>query len=334
MGAAGLAMAAVPPARAALERSPRYRRLRKGDVVCVVAPASVTFEKIEIEYAADVLRALGLEPRFGANVSTRFGYLAGEDAARASDINAAFADPSVAAVFALRGGWGSGRLLPLLDYSAIARTPKLVLGYSDITALLLALNARAGLVGVHGPNLLSDWNPFVVEILRALIFEGKRIEYRPRRPETDSLATLEGRIQTLVPGVAEGELVGGNLTVFSSLVGTPYLPDMRGKLLFLEDVHEAVYRTDRAMTQLRLAGILDQVSGVVFGEFKDIPPENGYGEFTLGEVLEQHCRAAGKPAFLGAAFGHVPENSAIPVGVRARMDASTGVVSLLEPVVS
>jgi muramoyltetrapeptide carboxypeptidase len=225
-------------------------------------------------------------------------------------------------VFALRGGWGSGRLLPLLDYAAIARTPKLTLGYSDITALLLALNARSGLVGVHGPNLLSDWNPFVVEVLRELLFEGKRVEYRPHRPETDSLATLEGRIQTLVPGVAEGELVGGNLTVFSSLIGTPYLPDMRGKLLFLEDVHEAVYRIDRAMTQLRLAGILDQVSGVVFGEF------------TLGEVLEQHCRAAGKPAFLGAAFGHVPENSAIPVGVRARMDAVAGVVSLLEPVVS
>jgi muramoyltetrapeptide carboxypeptidase len=333
-GAFGLAAAAVQPRAMARATTPRYRRLRKGDVVAVVAPASVTYEKIELDYAGDVLRALGLEPRFGANVAKRFGYLAGEDGARAADINAAFADPAVAAVFALRGGWGSGRLLPLLDYAAIARTPKLTLGYSDITALLLALNARSGLVGVHGPNLLSDWNPFVVEVLRELLFEGKRVEYRPHRPETDSLATLEGRIQTLVPGVAEGELVGGNLTVFSSLVGTPYLPDMRGKLLFLEDVHEAVYRIDRAMTQLRLAGILDQVSGVVFGEFKDIPPENGYGEFTLGEVLEQHCRAAGKPAFLGAAFGHVPENSAIPVGVRARMDAVAGVVSLLEPVVS
>jgi muramoyltetrapeptide carboxypeptidase len=319
-GAFGLAAAAVQPRAMARATTPRYRRLRKGDVVAVVAPASVTYEKIELDYAGDVLRALGLEPRFGANVAKRFGYLAGEDGARAADINAAFADPAVAAVFALRGGWGSGRLLPLLDYAAIA--------------LLLALNARSGLVGVHGPNLLSDWNPFVVEVLRELLFEGKRVEYRPHRPETDSLATLEGRIQTLVPGVAEGELVGGNLTVFSSLVGTPYLPDMRGKLLFLEDVHEAVYRIDRAMTQLRLAGILDQVSGVVFGEFKDIPPENGYGEFTLGEVLEQHCRAAGKPAFLGAAFGHVPENSAIPVGVRARMDAVAGVVSLLEPVVS
>ena len=334
MGSIALATASLAAPVSARAAAPRYRRLRKGDVVGVVAPASVTYEKIEIDYAGDVLRALGLEPRFGANVSTRFGYLAGEDAARASDINTAFADPEVAAVFALRGGWGSGRLLPLLDYSAIARTPKLVLGYSDITALLLALNARAGLLGVHGPNLMSDWNPYVVEVLRELLFEGKRVEYRPYRPETDSLATLEGRIQTLVPGVAEGELVGGNLTVLSSLVGTPYLPDMQGKLLFLEDVHEAVYRIDRSMTQLRLAGILDKVSGVVFGEFRDIPPENGYGEFTLGEVLEQHCRAAGKPAFLGAAFGHVPENSAIPIGVRARMDAGTGTVRLLEPVVS
>jgi len=333
-GSLTLLASAASSARGAAKPSAPYRRLRKGDVVAVVAPASVTYERIEIEYAGDVLRALGLEPRVGESVSKRFGYLAGEDAARASDINTAFADPGVKAVFALRGGWGSGRLLPLLDYGAIARTPKLVLGYSDITALLLALNARAGLRGVHGPNLLSDWNPFVVEVLRELLFEGKRVEYRPHRPKTDSLATLEGRIQTLVPGAAEGELVGGNLTVFSSLVGTPYLPDMRGKILFLEDVHEAVYRIDRYMTQLRLAGILDQVSGVVFGEFKDIPPEDGYGDFTLAEVLEQHCRAAGKPAFLGAAFGHVAENSAIPVGVRARMDAETGVLRLLEPVVS
>ncbi len=334
LGTLGAAMALSSGVSARRTASPRYRRLRKGDVVGVVAPASVTYETIEIDYAGDVIRALGLEPRFGANVSKRFGYLAGEDEARAADINAAFADPGITAVFALRGGWGSGRLLPKLDYAAIARTPKLLLGYSDITALLLALYARSGVIGVHGPNLLSDWNPFVVEVLRDLLFEGKRVEYLPHKPETHSLATMEGRIQTLVPGTAEGELLGGNLTVLSSLVGTPYLPDMRGKLLFLEDVHEAVYRIDRAMTQLRLAGVLAQVSGLIFGEFKDIPPENGYGAFTLAEVLEQHCRAVGKPAFLGAAFGHVSRNSAIPVGITARMDATSGSIKLLEPVVA
>lgn len=330
LGAAGLL--AAGGSRAA-GREPVYRRLRKGDAVAVVAPASVTYEKIEIDYAGDVLRALGLEPQFGANVTKRFGYLAGEDAARAADINAAFANPGVAAVFALRGGWGSGRLLPLLDYAAIVRTPKLLLGYSDITALLLALNAKSGLRGVHGPNLLSDWNPFVVDILHRLLFEGERVEYRPYKPETTSLATLEGRIQTLLPGSARGELVGGNLTVLAALAGTPYLPDMRGKLLFLEDVHEPVYRIDRALTQLRLAGILDQPAGIIFGTFQDIPPDDDVGGFALYEILEQHCRAVGKPAFLGAAFGHVPQNGAMPVGVRATMDAGSGVIRLLEPVV-
>lgn len=300
----------------------------------VVAPAGVTYERIELEYAADVLRALGLEPRFAANVGKRFGYLAGEDAARAEGIMQAFLDDAVAGVFALRGGWGTGRLLPLLDYRAIARHPKILIGYSDITALLLALRARCGLVGIHGPNLLSDWNPHVVELLRRLLFAGERVEYHPVKPETSSLASMEGRIQTLVPGQASGELIGGNLTVLASLVGTPFLPDLRGCLLFLEDVHEPVYRIDRALTQLRLAGLLDRVGGVVFGAFSKIPPENGYGDFALYEVLEQHCRGAGKPAFFGATFGHIPANSPLPVGVRAEMDATSGRLALLEPAVS
>jgi muramoyltetrapeptide carboxypeptidase len=312
----------------------RPPRLRKGARVAVIAPASATFERLELEYAGDVLRALGLEPRFGEHTAHRYGYLAGEDAQRAADVNGAFGDASIEAVFALRGGWGSGRMLPLLDYPLIARNPKLLIGYSDITALLLAVQAKCGLTGVHGPNLLSDWNPYVVDLLRRLLFEGERVEYRPWKPETDSLATMQGRIQTLVPGVAEGRLVGGNLTVLATLVGTPYLPDLRGCLLFLEDVHEAVYRIDRALMQLRLAGLLEQVAGIVFGGFSDVPPDPGYGSFTLDEVLEQHCRAVNKPAFLGAAFGHVAQNSPLPLGVRARMDAASGVVRLLEPAVS
>lgn len=330
---AALASAALPRAWAR-ETPGRPARLQPGDTVMVVAPAGVTYERIELEYAGDVLRALGLEPRFAPNVASRFGYLAGEDAARAEGITRAFLDDSVDAVFALRGGWGTGRLLPLLDYRAIARHPKILLGYSDITALLLALRARCGFVGIHGPNLLSDWNPHVVELLRRLLFAGERVEYRPVKPETQSLASMEGRIQTLVPGQASGELIGGNLTVLASLVGTPFLPDLRGCLLFLEDVHEPVYRIDRALTQLRLAGLLERVNGIVFGAFSKIPPENGYGEFALYEVLEQHSRAAGKPAFLGAAFGHIPANSPLPLGVRAEMDAATGRLALLEAAVS
>lgn len=328
------ALAAAAPALA-FARSARAlpRRLAPGDTVMVVAPAGVTYERIELEYAGDVLRALDLEPRFAPNVGSRFGYLAGEDAARAEGITQAFLDDSVAAVFALRGGWGTGRLLPLLDYRAIARHPKILLGYSDITALLLALRARCGFVGIHGPNLLSDWNPHVVGLLRRLLFAGERVEYHPVKPETSSLASMEGRIQTLVPGRASGELVGGNLTVLASLVGTPYLPDLRGALLFLEDVHEPVYRIDRALTQLRLAGLLDRVNGIVFGAFSKIPPESGYGDFALYEVLEQHSRAAGKPAFLGAAFGHIPANSPLPLGVRAEMDAESGRLALLEAAV-
>jgi muramoyltetrapeptide carboxypeptidase len=332
-GALGLAASLARAEGAGRERILRPRRLRAGDRVAIVAPAGVSYQPLELEYATDVIRALGLEPQPGANVAQRFGYLAGQDAERAADVNKAFADPGIAALFALRGGWGCARVLPHLDYAAMARNPKPLLGYSDITALLLAIYARCGLVGVHGPNLLSKWNPFVVEQLRRLLFEGEALEYRPRRPKTELLATMEGRYQTLVPGTARGPLVGGNLTVLASLVGTPYLPDLRGCLLFLEDVHEPVYRIDRALTQLRLAGLLEQVNGFVFGEFRDIPPDNGLGEFALYEILEQHCRAAGKPGFLGAAFGHVAHNSPLPLGVRAELDAGAGTVRLLEAAV-
>ena len=127
---------------------------------------------------------------------------------------------------------------------------------------------------------------------------------------------------------------GFEFSVLASLVGTPYLPDLRGCILFLEDVHEQVYRIDRALTQLRLAGLLEQVNGIVFGEFRDIPPENGFGEFALYELLGQHCRAVGRPAFLGAAFGHVANNSPLPLGVPAEMDAEAGTLRLLEAAVS
>ena len=332
LGSASL-LAHAQKASAAAPDPLKPQRLRKGDAVTVVAPARVGYERIELEYAGDILRALGLEPRFGGNIGKRFGYLAGLDAERAHDINQAFADPAIKGVFAMRGGWGSGRLLPLLDYRAMTDNPKILLGYSDITALLLAAYRRSGLVGVHGPNILSDWNPFVVDLLQRLLFEGEEIEYRPQRPQTDSLATLEGRIQTLVPGSARGRLIGGNLTVLAALVGTPYLPQLDGCLLFLEDVHEPVYRIDRALTQLRLAGLLERANGIIFGAFRDIPLETGYGDFALYEVLEQHCQAVGKPAFLGASFGHLAQNSPLPLGVEARMDAASGVIRLLEAAV-
>jgi muramoyltetrapeptide carboxypeptidase len=276
---------------------------------------------------------MGLKAKVGPHVMDRFGYLAGEDKDRASDINAAFADPEIDAVFALRGGWGASRLLPSLDFDLIAKNPKIFLGYSDITSLLNAIYAKAGVVTFHGPNVMSRWNEFTYQGMREVLFDAKSATYSNPEVIDDDLVARNHRIQTISAGKARGHLIGGNLTLMSALVGTPYFPDARGAILFLEDVGEAIYRVDRMMTQLKLSGVLGQVSGIVFGHFTGVKPNPGLGNFALMDILEQHCEPLGVPCYFGAMIGHVEQQSTVPVGATAEMDAGEGVLRLLEPAV-
>jgi muramoyltetrapeptide carboxypeptidase len=311
----------------------RPGRLRPGDTVALVAPASATFLQAEIEAALALVEALGLKPKPGAHLTSRHGYLAGRDEERAADVNAAFADPEVRGVLAIRGGWGSARLLPHLDFAAVARQPKILLGYSDVTALLLALHARTGLVTFHGPIGLSAWTPFTAGLARRLLFEADAPEYRNLVVDDGRLVPRQHRTRTLTPGSARGRLLGGNLTVLAHLVGTPYLPDWRGALLFLEDVHEEIYRIDRMLTHLRLAGILGAVAGVVFGTCSECDPGQGYGSLTLEEVLDEHLKPLGVPAYSGAMIGHIDDQFTLPVGLEAELDARAGTLRLLGPAV-
>lgn len=314
-------------------RPSRPRRLRTGDTVGLVAPASVTYESLQLQLAVERLEAMGLVVKIGPHVMDRFGYLAGTDADRADDINAAFADQQVDAVFALRGGWGASRILPYLDFALIRDNPKVFLGYSDITSLLNAIYAKTGLITFHGPNVMSRWNPFTYQGMRDVIFEAKAAQYQNPLVIDDDLVVRDHRIQTINSGKAEGQLIGGNLTLMSALVGTPYLPSADGAILFLEDVGEAIYRVDRMMTQLRLSGLLDRVSGIVFGHFTDVKPNPGLGNFSLMDILRQHCEPLQVPCYFGAMIGHVDQQSTVPVGARAEMDADKGVLSLREPAV-
>ena len=226
--------------------------------MALVAPATATFQTVDLAIARESLEALGLKVKFGGHLLDRHGYLAGKDKDRAADINAFFGDPSIRAVLPIRGGWGSSRLLPYLDYELIRRNPKIVLGFSDITALLLAIHAKSGLVTFHGANGMGRWDGWSVDYLKRVLFDGQQVTMENKRELSDrnSITQIDYRVQTITPGTARGRILGGNLTVLTTILGSPYLPDWNGAILFCEDIGEDPYRVDRMLTQLKLAGAL------------------------------------------------------------------------------
>lgn len=332
MGAMLVAAKAPPVAPPALVKPPR---LRPGDTVGLIEPAGFTDDAFDLALVMETIRAMGLVPKPAAHLAQRHGYLAGRDADRAADVNAMFADRQVKAVFAVRGGWGCARILPFLDFATIRANPKLLVGFSDITALHLAFAAKAGFTTIHGPNAASSWGKFSWDAFRAVAFDGATPTFASPVGVEDRLVQRTGRIRTFGPGKATGRLIGGNLTVLAALMGTPWLPDFTGAILFVEDIGEQPYRIDRMLTQLALAGILGRLAGVMFGQCTDCGPSGAsYGGFTLSEVLQQHLALLGIPAFQGAPFGHVANQISLPVGIRAEMDADAGTIRLLEPAVS
>ena len=306
-------------------------------MIGLIEPASASEEPFQLTLVEETIAAMGLRSKRGAHLLNRDGYLAGKDADRAADINTMFADPEVRAIFAVRGGWGSARVLPYLDWKLIRANPKLLLGFSDITALHMAIAAKAGFVTLHGPNAGSAWGKASFENFRALAFEGATPTYRNPVAVEDRLVQRRWRTLPISGGVARGRLLGGNLTVLTALVGTPYLPDFTGAILFIEDVDEAEYRIDRMLTQLGQAGILGKLAGVVFGQCTDCKVRNadgGYGAFTLTAVLGHHLGRLGVPAFQGSFFGHIADQFTLPQGVMAEIDADAGTIRMLEAAVT
>ena len=303
-------------------------RVRRGDKVGLVSPATAAFERAPEAIRMEALEALGLEVVPGEHYFDRYGYFAGEDEARASDINRFFRDPDIRLIFA-RGGWGSARVLPLLDYDLIADNPKVLLGYSDATALINGVHTQTGLVTFHGPSPLDRFSAGYFE---RVIMEGEAATMENLvEIDDDELVQTEHRLQTLVGGRASGPILGGNLTVLTAIIGSPYVPDFDGAILFLEDVNEAVYRVDRMLTQLKLAGVLDVIAGFVFGRCTECGPGTNFGSLTLEDVLDQHIRPLGIPAFNGSMIGHIDQQFTIPLGIDVEIDADAGTIRMLEP---
>ncbi len=303
--------------------------LTPGDTVAVVAPASPPKKPGQLESGVARLEALGYRVELGRDVLVPRGYLAGPDTERLDEFNRYLRRDDVKALFCVRGGYGTMRLLPHLDYEAARRHPKLLVGYSDITALHLALYHKARWRGLSGP-LVVEWGEIdeaTVRLFQALA-EG-------RTPQP--LVGPRGEaLKPMRPGAAEGVLLGGNLTMIVRLLGTPYLPPLDGALLFLEDVGEQPYRIDALLAQLKLAGLLDRLGGLILGAFTAWQPDHDRPTLPPDEVFFDYFHDAPFPVAQGLVYGHFPNKSTIPVGVQARLEvtADRAALSILESVVA
>jgi len=312
----------------------RAARLREGDTVGLFAPSGVATAE-HLQRALDNLARLGLRARVPRHLLAAHGGYAGTVAQRLDDIDALWRDGDVRALWALRGGAGAASLLPFIDYTRARREPKVVVGYSDTTALLLALRRRAGLVGFHAPLASSTFTSDTVDALRAVLMQPRRetlftrLEGHRRRAGTE----LQFRARTLHDGIAEGPLVGGNLSVLSALQGTPFAADWTAAVLFVEEVREPPYRIDRMLAQLDLGPGLARAAAIAAGIFHRCEAPPGEASLTLAETLDQHLGRAGVPAAYGLGFGHVAGQIVLPLGVRARLDAGALTLTLLDAAV-
>ena len=332
MGVSGLSSSVHA---AAISNTVKPKRLRPGMSVGLVTPASNVPEDQELHAAMDLVRSLGFSAEPAANLFSRTQYLAGTDQQRADDLNAMFADTDIDAIFCVRGGYGSGRLLRYLDYDMIAANPKVIMGYSDITSILNAIYLRTGLVTFHGPIAGGNFSNYTYEQYKKVLIEPTQIARIGEPPEFETrpgVVDWKNRLTTIVSGVAEGHLVGDNLSLMVTLLGTPFEPQFEGAILFLEDVDEPPYSVDRMLTHLWMAGKLEQVAGIVLGKFTD----DGYDSntFSMEEVLRDRLEPLGIPTLRGAMIGHIEDKTVVPLGVRARLDADAGALTLLESAVS
>lgn len=328
LGAAGL----IAPSHILAEplspvtTSLKPQALKPGDTVAITSPAGAVWDAAQVEGFVAILKGFGFRVTLGKTLTEKYGYLAGSDELRASELNGFFGDPSVKGIFCMKGGWGCARILDQLDFMLIKRNPKVLIGFSDITTLLVAITAKTGLVTFHGPVGNSGWNVWTSQVFRQVTMSAQAA------PLFLNPATEEPPL-SINPGIARGPLVGGNLTVLASMMGTGYIPDWKGKILFLEEVKEEPYRIDRLLTQLKLSGVLGSLNGVVFGRCAKCLAEEPQKAFTFAEVIQQHLKPLGIPAFSGAMIGHIENKLTLPLGINAQIDAGKGSLQLLEPAV-
>jgi muramoyltetrapeptide carboxypeptidase len=296
--------------------------LRPGDMVGVVAPAAAV-DSAGLEHGVAAISALGYRVKLSPHVLDRAGIFAGEDKLRARELTTFFHDPEVKAVFGARGGYGSGRLLPLLDFVDLARTPKIFVGFSDATFLLNALVDHGHMVSFHGPMVAMDLarglSPRGLAHMQALLGGAPGFEL--------------GAIEALRPGIAEGRLIGGCLSVIVAMMATPWQPVFDGRILFLEDTGEKAYRIDRMLVQMRQAGVFERVAGIIFGALRPVA-ESAQERAMIAEFVGEQTGGLECPVLFGVEAGHGTENLILPLGAMVRLDSKLRRMTVMEAAVS
>ena len=306
--------------------------LEPGDTIGLVTPGFFTSEE-KLSEAIQKIQKLGFNYKKSKHLNKKHGYLAGTDQERASDLMEMFQDDEVKAIWCVRGGYGTARTLPYLDFKAIKRNPKILIGYSDITALHCALLTQSNLLSFHGPVATSAFTPYTENGFVSKVISAKFNAQIELSTENQSLgqSSKDFAYSVLNRGTATGQLVGGNLTLIASLVGTPYLPKFKNRIVFLEDIGEKPYRIDRMLNQLLQGTDIREASGIILGIFDDCAPNpDDEDAFTIHDIFKQLLIPLSIPTVYGFSFGHIDEQCTFPIGVSAKLDAQKGVVSLLE----
>jgi len=301
------------------------RALKPGDTLGLLAPASMTDHQ-NVDKAIEKLKKMGFNVKVGKSPYERYGYLSGEDKVRADDINSMFKDKEIDGIICTRGGYGTPRILPLLDYDAIRDNPKVFIGFSDITALHIAFNQKSELVTYHGPmavsNLIKGVSEFTMESL---------LDSVSRTASERVINNPEGtKVETVCQGTSEGIITGGNLSLLTNSIGTPYEIDTKGKILFIEEISEDVYKIDRALNQLKLAGKFEDAIGIILGDFNDCDKSKHDESLSLMEVINHHIKNANKPTIFNLKSGHCEPMITLPLGIKVRLDATERALTILE----
>jgi muramoyltetrapeptide carboxypeptidase len=313
-------------------RSVKPKKLSKKDVIGIISPASSPDDLTRIEKGVKYFEKLGYLVEVGINVGKDRGYLAGSDAERLDDLHQMFSNKHVKAIICARGGYGSGRLLDKINFNLVKKNPKIFVGYSDITVLQMAFYQKTGLVTFAGPMVAVDFwkdevDPFTEEIFWRTISSTKKIGkiYNPNHE----------KFFILNKGRGEGKLIGGNLALFCSIMGTEYCPNIKDNILVLEDIGESPYRVDRLLNQLKLAKAFKLANAVILGRFVECyESDTTKKTLTLNEVIADYLEDLQIPVIYNVKHGHISENITIPFGVRANVNASRGFIEVLESAVS
>jgi muramoyltetrapeptide carboxypeptidase len=320
--------------KVSLQNKIKPPRLKPGDTLGLIAPGSYISED-ELKESKENLEKLGFNVFYTNGILSKNGYLAGTDELRAEEVNLMFASKNINGIVCARGGYGCARILPMLNYNIIKNNPKVIIGYSDITALLIGIYAETGLVTFHGPVGISSFNEFSVTYFNeVLVHPEKDLVLISVRADDEK---DNNGIKTIVSGKTAGELAGGNLSIVNSLIGTKYDFDGEGKIIFLEEIGEEPYRIDRMLTQLIQAGKFDNAAGIALGVFKDCEPKEKdpsfSSSFSLMEVLFDRLANLKIPVIYGMSFGHIKNKFTLPIGIKAELDTINQTLTLLETAV-